>query len=234
MYQGTAVVSGEFGGWTPIAAEQISGGFQVAWKLASSGQYIVWDTNTTGNFTTHATSVVSGQDFGVEDLEPSFHQDLNGDGRVSAVLATSTTGGGTLDLSDSEQATTVNLGTNTASASPGLNASSLTFIGTPDAITLGSTAATIEYSLAATSGIETIAHFILGTDELNIDLMGAANSVLKAYNTTVGGVNAIAIASSADPLHGLVLLNSSGIGTAASLLASHVTFTVVGSHALVS
>ena len=88
-----------------------------------------------------------------------------------------------------------------------LNAASLSFIGTPDAITLGSGATKIEYTLAQSSGIETIANFVYGQDELNIDLRGAASGLLQAYDTTVGGVHAIAIASSTDLTQGVVLLN---------------------------
>jgi hypothetical protein len=176
--------------------------------------------------------VVSGESFALEDLEPAFGEDLNGDGRLSAVLVTSAGVGNTLDLAGQTQATTINLGGNTASVSAGLNAPSIAFIGTPDAITLGSSANIVEYALAPSSGIETIADFVLGQDELNIDLMGAAASALQLYNTTVGGAHAIAIASSADPTHGLVLLNMPTGDTAADLLASHTTFS--GGHALIS
>jgi hypothetical protein len=86
--------------------------------------------------------------------------------------------------------------------------------------------------LAPSSGIETIANFVLGTDMLNVDLLGAASSVLKTYYTTVGGVHAIAIASSAAPMRGLVLLNMTAGQTAANLLASHTTFS--GGHALIN
>ena len=86
--------------------------------------------------------------------------------------------------------------------------------------------------MTPSSGIETISNFILGQDELNIDLGGAANSTFEIYNTMVGGQHAIAIASSADPAHGMVLLNMPTNDTAAVLSASHVTF--AGGHALIS
>jgi hypothetical protein len=231
-YQGNYVAAGEFGASvTPVGAEKTASGYEVAWSLGGD-EYVVWNTDSNGNYTSEATGVVSGQSFALEDLEPAFGEDLNGDGRLSVVLVTSAGPGNTVDLADQTQATTINLGGNTASVSAGLNAPSLAFIGTPDAITLGSSADTIEYALAPSSGIETIAGFILGQDELNIDLMGAANSALQLYNTTVGGAHAIAIASSADPTHGLVLLNMPTSDTAAALLASHVTFS--GGHALIS
>ena len=231
-YQGYAVTAGQFGsGVAPIGAVQTASGYEVAWSLGGN-QFLVWNTDSSGNYTGYAMGVVSGQSFALEDLEPAFGKDLNGDGRLSAVLVTATGTGNALDLSAQTQATTINLGGNTASATAGLNAPALAFIGTPDAITLGSAADTIEYKLAPVSGIETIANFALGTDELNIDLLGAAAGVLKAYDTTVGGQHAIAIASSADLAHGVVLLNVASSQTAADLLANHTTFS--GGHALIS
>jgi hypothetical protein len=56
--------------------------------------------------------------------------------------------------------------------------------------------------------------------------------LLQAYDTTVGGVHAIAIASSTDLTQGVVLLNMTGGQTAANLLTSHTTF--IGGHALIN
>jgi hypothetical protein len=227
-YQGAVVTAGGFGaGITPVGAVKTAGGYEVAWSLGAN-EYTVWNTDANGNYTSSATGIISGQSFTLEDLEPAFGEDLNGDGRLSAALITT---GTTVNLTSQTQATTINLGGNSASAAFGLHAPSLTFIGTQDAITLGSKADIVEYALAPSSGIETIASFVLSMDELNIDLMGGANSVLQAYNTSVGGVSAIAIASSADPAHGLVLLNVGSL-TAANLLTNHTTF--IDGHALIS
>ncbi len=231
-YSGSPVTAGQFGSAvTPVGAEKTASGYEIAWSTGSN-QYVVWNLGTSGNYTSSATGVVSGQSFALEDLEPAFGEDLNGDGRLSTVLVTATGTGNKLDLTGQTQATTINLGANTASASAGLKASSLAFIGTPDAVTAGSAADTIEYTLAPGSGVETIANFTLGLDELNIDLAGAAAGVLQAYDTKVGGLHAIAIASNADLSHGLVLLNIATSLTAADLLASHTTFS--GGHALIT
>jgi hypothetical protein len=228
-YQGAAVTAGEFGaGITPSGAMKTANGYEVVWSLGSN-EYTVWTTDSTGNYTGVAAGVVYGQSFTLEDLEPTFGEDLNGDHRLSASLITT---GPTIDLTGQTQAATINLGANTASAAGGLSASSLTFIGPQDAITLGSAANTIEYALAPGSGIETIANFISGTDELNIDLMGSSIGSLQVYSTSVGGMGAIAIASSADPSHGVVLLGVSGGLTAANLLTNHTT--VIDGHALIS
>jgi serralysin len=237
-YNGAAVTAGQFGATVnPIGAEAISGGYEVAWKVsgltAATDQYIVWNTDATGNYLGSPTGVVAGSSFALEDLEPSFHQDLNGDGRASAQLITTTGTGNTVDLTGQSQATTINLGPNTAAASVGLSAPSLTFIGTPDAVTFGSGASIVEYAPQPFSGIETIANFVLGQDLLNIDLLGAATGTLQAYDTTVGGVHAIAFASSTDLTHGIVLLDiTAGGETAANLLGSHTILS--GGHALIS
>ena len=105
-----------------------------------------------------------------------------------------------------------------------MSSPSLTFVGTPDSLTLGSQSASVQFTLAPASGIEEIANFVYGTDVLTIGLNGAANSVLQAADTMVGGVHAISLYSSADPTHGVVLLGMTGGQTAANLLASHTTF----------
>ena len=235
-YNGAAVTAGEFGTTAnPIGAEATASGYEVAWKLSGVGgaadQYIVWNTDANGNYLSNPTGLVSGFSFMLEDLKPSFHQDLNGNGRLSAQSITTAGTGNTVNLSGQPQAATIDLGANTASAGAGLTAPSLAFIGTPDAIALGSGASIVEFAMQASSGIETVANFVLGTDLLNIDLLGASSGTLRAYDTTVGGVHAIAIASSGDAAHGIVLLNMTGGQTAANLLASHTTF--AGGHALI-
>ncbi|MBR0846095.1 M10 family metallopeptidase C-terminal domain-containing protein, partial [Bradyrhizobium liaoningense] len=39
---GTAVMFGQFGAWTPIGAEQTASGYEVAWKYTGLDQYLVW------------------------------------------------------------------------------------------------------------------------------------------------------------------------------------------------
>jgi cytochrome c2 len=81
-YAGADVFVGEFGpAWSPIAAEQTSGGYVIAWKVGAS-QYSVWNTDSNGNFTTNPIGIVSGTNLALETLESSFHQDLNGDGQI--------------------------------------------------------------------------------------------------------------------------------------------------------
>jgi hypothetical protein len=155
---------------------------------------------------------------------------LNADSKLSALTVSGTASADTLILTGSKAAATISLGGDTASVSAGLTAPSLTFIGTPDAITLGTGASTIDYTLQPSSGIETIANFQYGLDQLNISL-GAPNNVLLADNTSYNGQKAIALYSQADPTHGVVLINASS-GMTAALLANHLTLSA--GHAMIS
>ena len=149
-------------------------------------------------------------------------------GRVGSITPMSTVSGtssaDTINLTGSKVAATINLNGNTASEHSGLTAPTLKFIGTPDTVTLGTGASTIDYTLAPSGGIETIFNFTPGLDQLDINLNGAANKVLHAANTTYNGQNAIALYSSANPDYGVVLANVSSGLKAAALMASHVTF----------
>src|SRR5207237_702018 len=75
---GTAFVAGQFGAWTPIGAEVLSGGgYEVAWKFGSANLYTVWTTDSSGNNQSSLPGM-SGSDLTLQGLEPSFQQDLNG------------------------------------------------------------------------------------------------------------------------------------------------------------
>src|SRR5262249_40407793 len=79
-YGGTSVVAGGLGRWTPLATERTTGGFEVAWKARTVDVYPVWNLDGTGNFAANDVGVISGGSWALENLESSFHQDLNGDG----------------------------------------------------------------------------------------------------------------------------------------------------------
>ena len=78
-------VAGQFGAWAPIGAEQTASGYEVAWKVTGADQYTVWNTDSSGNYISNVIGVVSGTSNALQSLEPSFHQDLNGDGRRSVL-----------------------------------------------------------------------------------------------------------------------------------------------------
>ena len=50
MFGGTPVFASQFGGWTPIGAEEVASGYLVAWKNGAADEYTVWNTDTEGNY----------------------------------------------------------------------------------------------------------------------------------------------------------------------------------------
>ena len=51
--------------------------------LPGSDQYTVWNTDDNGNVVSNGTGgIVSGSSNALKSLEPSFQQDLNGDGMI--------------------------------------------------------------------------------------------------------------------------------------------------------
>jgi hypothetical protein len=77
-FAGADFVADQFGSWTPIAAERTAGGYEVALQNGSADQYTVWNTDSSGNYLSNI-GAVSGADYALQSLEPSFHQDLNHD-----------------------------------------------------------------------------------------------------------------------------------------------------------
>ncbi|MET4331675.1 hypothetical protein ABIB80_007535, partial [Bradyrhizobium sp. i1.15.2] len=85
-YAGSPVVAGQSGGWTPIAVEQTSSGYEVAWRYPGSDQFTIWTTDSSGNFATN-TGQVSGTSATLLLAEARFHQDLNADGTIGPVAS---------------------------------------------------------------------------------------------------------------------------------------------------
>jgi hypothetical protein len=86
-YNGAAFYASEIpNGWTPVAAEQISGGgYEVAGQIPNSEQFTIWATDANGNYVS-TIAAGSGTSPGIEQAESVLHQDLNSDG----VIGTST------------------------------------------------------------------------------------------------------------------------------------------------
>ena len=101
-YGGTDVVAGQFGGWTPIGAEQTASGYQVAWKIPGADQYSVWTTDSNGNFIS-SSAALSGSSSTLQSFETSFHQDLNGDGAIGVPVTGTVIEFGRLDQSGRDQ-----------------------------------------------------------------------------------------------------------------------------------
>jgi uncharacterized protein with gpF-like domain len=102
----------------------------------------------------------------------------------------------------------------------------MAFLDTPSTTTLPSTSPEIvNATLSSSLGVQEIANFHYRLDELVIGLNGASSTLFRAADTTVDGVNAISLYSSADPTHGIILTGMTAGQTASDLLANHTTFT---------
>jgi serralysin len=87
-YLGAEFAAGQFGGWTPIGAEAVAGGYRVAWKNGGLDQYCVWTTSAQGDFTGLAVDLVGGGSAALQQIEPTFQQDLNGNGTIGLAAVT--------------------------------------------------------------------------------------------------------------------------------------------------
>ncbi|MBR0814992.1 matrixin family metalloprotease [Bradyrhizobium diazoefficiens] len=88
-YAGAAVIAANYSTWSVIGAEQVTGGgYDVVWKNSANAHYSVWSTDSNGNFLTTlaAAPEVLGTDASLQALEPTLHQDLNGDGTIGLSL----------------------------------------------------------------------------------------------------------------------------------------------------
>jgi Tryptophan-rich Synechocystis species C-terminal domain/Putative esterase len=157
-YGGADYVDGQFGSITPIAAEQTASGYEVAWKVPGADQYSVWLTDSGGNYLSNALTSVSGSSAGLQSIETSFHQDLNGDGYQGLVL----------DGSSGSQ-------TLAAGSSP------TTLIGGPNDILSGGSSADT-FVFLPNFGTNTVNNFTPGADELQFShtIFADANSALSA------------------------------------------------------
>src|SRR5258707_568378 len=80
-YVGAPVAAGQFCAWTALGAEQKAGGYEFAWKVAGADQYTVWNTYSICYLLSDIGLVPRGS-YALQSSEVSFHQDLNGDGRI--------------------------------------------------------------------------------------------------------------------------------------------------------
>ncbi|MCG2671612.1 NF038122 family metalloprotease [Bradyrhizobium sp. GCM10023182] len=93
-YGGSPVTAGQFGAWTPVGAEHITSGYEVAWQIFGTDQFTVWTTDSNGNFTSN-TGAVSGTSTTLEQAETVLQQDLNGDGTIGVPVKTIEVAGST-------------------------------------------------------------------------------------------------------------------------------------------
>jgi serralysin len=89
MFNGSPVTVGMWTGWAPVAAEQVSGGYDVAFYNASTGLYNIWSVDSTGHYISNLASGISGTSTTLENFETTFQQDLNNDGHIGVPTGTS-------------------------------------------------------------------------------------------------------------------------------------------------
>jgi hypothetical protein len=177
-YNGAAVTAGQFTGWTLIAAESTATGYEVAWKDATDNLYTVWNTDISGNFVNNPIGSVAPTSPALESLEPSFQQDLNGDG-VTGVPATTQASGTASNVAPANfQSTT---GSSTA---PSAGASAA------ETITLSSGATVADnFVFAPKFGQATITNFAPASDTIQIDhtMFADVSALLAATHDDVNG-----------------------------------------------
>jgi hypothetical protein len=207
------------GGLVPLSAAQLTTDHTLVSLLPSSGALQVSGATVAEAATLQANAQIST--FSITDTaaDVSGHTTLNADSKLTALTISGTTGADTLNLAGITIPATINLLGNSATASGGLGASTLSFLRPPDAITLGSGAATITAGISGSSGIETITNFQFGLDILQLNL-GSYSSVV-ATNTSYAGQHAISL-SGGGLSQGVVLLNQASTVSAASVLSSHL------------
>ena len=178
---GVDVVLGQFGGWTPIGAEQTSSGYEVAWKVTGADQFSVWTTDSNGNYISN-NGVLSGTSPTLQSLEASFHQDLNGDGVITTTVLDGHLGSQTL----------------TASSAP------TSLFGGPNDILNAGTGADV-FVFQPNFGSDVVNGFKVGTDSLEFSLSTFATAAAALSHAQQVGSDVVI---SADPLNVVTLHNT--------------------------
>ncbi|CAH2602485.1 Calpain catalytic domain-containing protein [Rhodovastum atsumiense] len=207
-----------------LTSAAYSAGSAVLAKITSSYDLVVTGASVTNAAALQANAKVTS--FTLSDTAANVKAALpalNADTKLTQMTIVGTAGADTLDLTNSRVAATINLGNNTALVSAGLGSPSLTFATPGDSIRLGSAAEVINYTLASNGGIETIANFQFGVDQLVLNLNGASASVLRTADTLVNGQHAVTIYGGTSPTAGVVLTGLDSSMTASILRSGHTS-----------
>jgi len=176
-FTNTAVVTGQFGAWTPIAVEQTASGYTAVLKMPGTDQYTVWLTDSNGNYQSSVV-IASGTDPKLTSLESSFHQDINSDGATNAAATTVIEGFGSTQL--------MRIGNNYGLDTGG---SSVTLKFTNTAVVSGQFGAWTPFAAEQTASGYTLVLKVPGADQYTVWLT-ANNGNYKS---------SVVIASGADP-----------------------------------
>jgi S-formylglutathione hydrolase FrmB/cytochrome c2 len=176
-YNGAPVTVGEFGAWTPIAAQQTTTGYEVALKEAGANLYGVWDTDSSGNWVSAPISNVSGTSAALESIETSFNFDLNGDGTIGTPPPTVIESNGSMSL--------LTDGTNYLLKPNGGATVKLSYNGAP--VTVGQFGGWTPVAAAQTATGYEVALKLSGSNEFTIwNTDSSGNYVSSAFNEALG------------------------------------------------
>jgi len=204
-YLGVDVAVGQFGAAiVPFAAEQTATGYEVAWKIIGTNQYTVWNTDSSGNFLSNI-GLVSGTSTALESLEPSFHQDLNGDGLIG--LTTVIEANGSTSLVEAANHYYLSNGTGSGP--------SLKFLGTDVVEGQFGTAVTPIGAEQTGAGYQ-VAWHIIGTDQFTIWTTDSNGNFVSNIGLVSGSSSAITTAETSFAQD----LNGNGVVGAAPAPAS--------------
>ena len=102
----------------------------------------------------------------------------------------------------------------------GVGAPGLSFIASPDVVTMDGTDTSVSFAMHPGAGILQINDFVTGRDELALDLTGMSDD-LVIYDTLINGQNAIALVDGDQRSFGVILADRTPSQTAADLMANH-------------
>lgn len=179
-FGGGPFAANEFGAWALIGAEKVTGGgYYVAWRYLGTDQYTVWTTDSAGNYVSALFGVVSGSSSALESLEPTFHQDLNGDGVIGVP------GGSPITIESSGSTNLTQVGNNFYFYDANATGPSFKFGGSP--YTAGSFGAWKPVGVEQVAGGYYIAWEVPGADQYTVWTTDNNGNYISALFGTVSG-----------------------------------------------
>jgi hypothetical protein len=174
---------------------QTASGYDVAWEIPGANEYTVWNTDSNGNEISDTIGIVSGTSYALESLEPTFNQDLNGDGVIGP---TTIAAGATAEIPSAYSGAITFAGSTGTLQLDNSSSFSGTVAGLADQDTLDlrdinfATIQTPTYSGSSSGGTLTVTD---GTHTANIALLG--NYLASTFVTSSDGHGGTAVV---DPL----------------------------------
>ena len=207
------------GGAVPLSVAQLTSDQNLVSLLPATGAVQISGATVAQAASLQSNAKVAGFTITDTAVDVSGQTKLAADSKLNSISITGTAGADNLNLTGFATPVSINLSGDTATVSGGLASPKISFLSPPDAITLGSGAATITAGVTGSSGVETITNFQFGTDKLLLNLGTASSPIV--VDTTYNGAHAIAL-SGGNATQGVLLLGEASSVTAASVLSTHV------------